>query len=81
MFTAYRNPWYKLRGSYGPSLYTTTDCKVEEYRGFYLVHKPSQIDIVEHVEHSFEKQEFVCIHQVVTARYAKRMIDKMYEEI
>lgn len=74
-FTKYKNPWYKpLQSMYGPEYYTVNSHeRVGEYKGYFLVSKISQIDIVKLGEQGYE-----CVTQRVTVRNAKAWIDSQY---
>lgn len=69
MITKYRNKFYNKANPQSPYEYVPT-YKPVEYKGFYIFERILCFDIVEQ-----QDDEFVCISQVGSIRYAKAFID------
>ena len=72
MITKYRNPWYSKINQLSRKWYfVTEDGKIQEYKTFYIITSVNPwVDVVEQ-----QGDEFVCISQVGSVRYAKAFID------
>lgn len=80
IITKFRNPWYTPK-SFGPQYYPVRDKEIpQEYKGYYIFrHSNPWVDVVEHVQHDKDNEEFVCVTQRVTLTNAKAWIDSQGE--
>lgn len=84
LFIKYRNPWYAKSNQLSKEWYHLTHPmhqKVEQYKDFYIITGVNPwVDVVEHVQHDKDNEEFVCVTQRGSVRNAKEYIDKLYED-
>lgn len=72
-FTKYRNPWYDYRNRESKEWFSIEpEVQAQEYREFILIRHPyrDQVDIIKLIN-----EEYTCVSQVGTVRYAKAFID------
>lgn len=84
LFNKYRNPWYAKSNQLSKEWYYLThptSQKVEQYKDFYIITGVNPwVDVVEHVQHDKDNEEFVCVTQRGSVRNSKEYIDKLYED-
>ena len=71
--TKYRNPWYDYKNRESKEWFNIEpEVQAQEYKEFILIKHPyrDQVDTVTH-----KNDEWVCISQVGSIRYAKAFID------
>lgn len=67
----FRNPWYNKQSKNKEIYKTNSDTLISEYRGYYILTRVNTwVDVVE-----WSSDEYVCVTQVGSVRYAKKFID------